>query len=413
LRPGEILDASNWEKAKGLLPPEILEHYRKGEYANPIVEWPVFHWPEDFRAASEHNLGRFAIGPQGEVVERRTGKQPPYILGFPFPEVDPNDPEAGAKIVWNYFYLSWYWGSLRAESQVNWVGAKALERRTDQDVSFFYYDGLPECDRVPNQQNFLMQQLIVVRTPADLNGTAALTWRYREPNKRDSAWTFVPALRRVRAISPANRSDGFLGSDMSQDDGPFFDGKPEDFRWKLVGEVDQLRLVDPLNLKGRSRHIWHPGGGWLAEWPAGLRMLGWEDPNWKGVAWAPISGALARRRFWVVEGIPRDQYYLFGRLELYIDKESYKGAWNRKFSWQGELLSTMQVMSYDPHKYTRPDGTPDWVQGSNMAFNCVENVKAHRATTAGQKSSAQSVFHVRARYEPGFFDVATLARFGK
>ncbi|NJR44255.1 hypothetical protein HC761_02160 [bacterium] len=36
----------------------------------------------------------------------------------------------------------------------------------------------------------------------------------------------MPALRRVRAVSPANRSDGFLGSDMSQDDGPFFDGKP-------------------------------------------------------------------------------------------------------------------------------------------------------------------------------------------
>jgi len=31
------------------------------------------------------------------------------------------------------------------------------------------------------------------------------------------------ALRRVRAVSPANRSDGFLGSDMSQDDGAFFE----------------------------------------------------------------------------------------------------------------------------------------------------------------------------------------------
>ncbi len=54
---------------------------------------------------------------------------------------------------------------------------------------------------------------------------------------------FVPALRRVRQVSPANRSDGFLGSDMSQDDGPFFDGKPEDFEWKLVGDRQGLRLV--------------------------------------------------------------------------------------------------------------------------------------------------------------------------
>ena len=84
-------------------------------------------------------------------------------------------------------------------------------------------------------------------SPADLNGTAALTWRYRDSEKRDSSWAYVPALRRVRAVSPANRSDGFLGSDMSQDDGQFFDGKPEDFTWTLKGDSDQLRFVDPLS----------------------------------------------------------------------------------------------------------------------------------------------------------------------
>ena len=35
--------------------------------------------------------------------------------------------------------------------------------------------------------------------PADLQGTASLTWRYRDPGKRDSQWAYVPALRRVRA----------------------------------------------------------------------------------------------------------------------------------------------------------------------------------------------------------------------
>ena len=38
------------------------------------------------------------------------------------------------------------------------------------------------------------------------------------------------------SVSPANRSDGFLGSDMSQDDGPFFDGKPEDFYRRSRGQ---------------------------------------------------------------------------------------------------------------------------------------------------------------------------------
>ena len=81
-----------------------------------------------------------------------------------------------------------------------------------------------------------MPQISAVTGPADLQGTVALTHRFRDPGKRDQVWTYVPALRRVRAVSPSNRSDGFLGSDMSQDDGSYFDGKPEDFEWKLVGE---------------------------------------------------------------------------------------------------------------------------------------------------------------------------------
>jgi len=32
-----------------------------------------------------------------------TGKQPHYILGFPFPIIDPADPKAGTKVVWSFF----------------------------------------------------------------------------------------------------------------------------------------------------------------------------------------------------------------------------------------------------------------------------------------------------------------------
>lgn len=413
-KPGEVLNQTNWQKAEGLLPPEILKHYQLGEYVNPIVDWPteVFNWPPDFVEASKRNEGRFGIDERGAVIDKATGKQPPFILGHPFPTIEASDPQAGVKILWNHLYRTWYFGNLHAESQVNWVATRALERRTDQDVNFFYYDGVPDSERPPNAQNFLQQQLILVEAPADLNGTAALTWRYRDPSKRDSVWTYVPALRRVRAVSPANRSDGFLGSDMAQDDGPFFDGKPEDFTWALKGETDQLRFVDPLNLKGQHDHNWLPTGGWRVNWPD-IKMLGYMDPEWKGVGWAPLSGALAKRRFYIVEGVPKDKYYLFGKLQLYIDKTTYQGAWNRKFSWQGELLNSFQVMAFLPEPSKRPDGKVDYNQGSNMAFQCVENIKRNQATVAGIKSSPKSGFDLRVPYDAAFFDVNALARFGK
>jgi hypothetical protein len=414
LAAGTMLGPDTWRQAEGLLPPEILKHYEKGEYQNRIYEWPAadFNWPEDFKAATDANGGRYEVGEHGEVIEVTSGKQPQFVIGFPFPAVDAADPKAGAKILWNHLYRTWYFGNLRAESQLNMMSATKLSRRLDVDVSFMYYDGVTEEERAENPQNFLYQNLVLVTSPADVNGTAALTWRYRDPTKRDSAWTYVPALRRVRAVSPANRSDGFLGSDQAQDDGPFFDGKPEDFTWKLVREVDQLRFVDPLNLEGKSGNVWLEGGGWRANWPD-QNFLGYMDPDWKGIAWAPTTAGLAKRRFYVIEGVPNDRYYLFGKLEFYIDAVTFQGAWSRKFSWKGELLNSFQVMGWNPHTLTRPDGKKDWVQGSNQAYQTVEAIKLNRATIAGIKSSPKSGFDGRITFDPKHFDFGSLSRSGK
>jgi len=416
LKPGDTLDKSSWQSAESLLPPEILKHYREGEYENPIAEWPTdkYTWPPDVLAGTKANEGKFDVDKEGAIIDKATGKQPPFIIGHPFPTIQESDPQAAVKVLWNFFYRTWYFGNLLAESQVNWVGARALERRSDQNVRFMYYDGVPDDERpAANPDNFLSQALVVTQAPADLNGTGALNYRYRDPGKRDSSWAYVPALRRVRAISPANRSDGFLGSDMSQDDGPFFDGKPEDFVWKLNGKVDQLRLADSMNLKGEAKAKWVPGKGWDPIWPD-KPFIGYMDPDWKGAGWAPRGLAvLVKRPFWVIEGTPKDKYYLYGKIQLFIDSVTYQGSWNRKFSWKDELLNTLQVMAWNPVAFTRPDGKVDYNQGGNMAFQCAENIKMNRATVAGIKSSPTAGLYGRVKFEPGIFDVDALARHGK
>ena len=51
-----VLGKDNWELAKDLLPPEILRHYKDGEYVNKIVDWPlgIYLWDPPFKAASEN-----------------------------------------------------------------------------------------------------------------------------------------------------------------------------------------------------------------------------------------------------------------------------------------------------------------------------------------------------------------------
>ncbi len=417
IKPGETLDSTTWQKAEGLLPPEILRHYKENEYVNKVVDWPAsqYNWPPDLKASTEANADKFTTSPTGTIIDKATGKQPPYVMGHPFPTIDPQDPEAAVKILWNHFYRTWYFGNIHAQSQLNWMNPAGLERRADVDVRFAYYDGIPRDELPPsNPDNFLYRNLSLVVGPADLNGTAALTWRYRDADKRDSTWAYVPALRRVRATSPANRSDGFLGSDVSQDDGPFFDGKVEDFQWKLVGESDQLRITEETNLKGEAKTRWVADKAcWDTDWPD-IPYIGYMDPKWKGVAWAPTGAAsLSKRRFWVIEGTPRDKYYLYGKIQLYIDKITFQGAWARKFGWKDELLAIHQVMGWNPLPFTRPDGKVDYNQGGNQAYQLVENTKLNRATIAGIKSSPKSGFYSRIKFDSGVFDVDALARMGK
>lgn len=81
---------------------------------------------------------------------------------------------------------TWYFGNLGAESQLNMVSPTTPERRLDVVVDFEYLDGVPEAERPVNKGNFLVKFLNLVVFPADVNGTANVTWRYRDPGKRDS-----------------------------------------------------------------------------------------------------------------------------------------------------------------------------------------------------------------------------------
>ncbi|MBI4514322.1 MAG: DUF1329 domain-containing protein [Deltaproteobacteria bacterium] len=413
LQPGMVLDEKTWQLAADLLPPEILDHYKRGEYRNPVAEWPdgAVNLGPDYASATAANAGRFEVSPAGGIIEKGSGQRPAAIYGFPFPEIAPNDPQAGIKVLWNYYYGYWSNGSRRNVTDVLWLGRSRLDRTAMIDVCFAQYDGQPPDDRPKSNPNEVLQQFLAATLrPADLQGTTSLTWRYRAADKRDSNWAYVPALRRVRQVSPANRSDGFLGSDMSQDDGPFFDGKPEDFVWTLVGERQTLRLADPYSLKGEFTYQPLPGGGWRVPFKA-LPMVGVQQADWSGLAWAPLNFVLVQRPMWVIEGVPRDQYYLFGKIQLYIDKENFRGAWSRKFNWAGELVTTYQVGAY-------VNGSPDgkhYIWGHALYYQVAENFKQGRATYAGapppQMHDAANDFFVS--YDSEFFSYQSLVRFGK
>lgn len=414
LKVGDTLDQGNADLAKDLLPPEILKHYKNGDYHNKIIAYPTgnAHWEKSFLEATEQNATRLDADERGTIIDRTTGKQPDYYYGIPFPKIDPKDPKAAVKIVWNQFLAYWYGGNTYNKTLVVMLNPKGIDRELIADGWFHFYDGQTPKYRQANPLNLQSQFLGVTVTPADLQGTASLSWRYRDADKRDSVWAFVPALRRVRAVSPANRSDGYLGSDISGDDGFFFDGKPEDFEWKLVGRRDGLRIVDPGAVSGPLKVEPAPGGGWMALTNLNPPTAGYKSPGWSGVTWAPSDAALAKRLFWVVEGVPRDKYYLYGRLELWIDAETWDGAWNRKFTWQGEQIHTYQLTSR-VNQEAGPSDNPEWMFVGTMSWACAENFKLNRATLGGMRADPTAPAYRRLPLEANLFDSMALTRFGK
>jgi hypothetical protein len=411
LKAGVVLGQDNWQAAQDLLPPQILKHYENGEYKNVIVDYPVgsSKWEASWKEATEKNASQLDVDDVGTIVYKGSGKPPEYLYGIPFPHIDPNDPKAPVKIVWNQFLAYWSGGSSYNQTRVTMLQPKGLDREIHADGYFNFWDGQLEKYRRPNPNNLQSQFLGVSTYPTDLMGTASLSWRYRDANKRDSVWAFVPALRRVRAVSPANRSDGYLGSDISGDDGFFFDGKPEDFEWKLIGQRDALRIVDPNNVKGNVPVPPAPGGGFEALTYDNPPMVGIQDPNWTGLSWAPISAGLAKRPVWIVEGTPKDRYYLYGKLQLWIDAETWDGAWNIKYSWQGDVVHSYQTMA----RVNSPAGDGEMIFASTQVWACAENFKMNRATLGGMRASPKAPFVRRRMIDPNIFDSQALARYGK
>jgi len=413
LPDGLVLGPETWEQARGLLPAGILERYQRGEYRNPVLDLTApglmrLELPPDLRAATERNRGRFQLDPAGSIVAVATGAPVPFIEGLPFPDVAPTDPAAGTKIVWNYFYAQWYRGNSRFLSHLVMLGRGGVERQLVSDARMRLLDGAPEARGQANPNALTQQTLAIVVAPADLAGTVSLAWRYRD-TAPDSVWTYVPGLRRTRQINPLNRSDGFLGSDISLDDGPFFDAKPETFTFRLVGRRDELVLVDPFSLRGEAEVVPAPGGGWRSVWKD-APAIGADDPAWTGVPWAPVSAALAIRPMWVVEGRPRDPNYLYGRLELHFDAETYGGAWVLKYDRANALIGTYQISQGAFYEMT--DGT--WIPTGGIAVQISENRLYDRATVVRfPPRNPNHPADYRVPFDPDLFTPDALVRLGK
>jgi hypothetical protein len=351
LAVGTVIDKTNAEQAQGLIPDPVLNWVKKGEGSMTVGE--LSYNPDEFlpppaKASMESNKGKYDVDAEGGIVDVKTGKLPEFIDGMPFPEIDPQDPHAGEKIMYNKHYYSYAVGPIQVPFQVSWVGRKTgFEREIIMDYWTYLLDGYPPTREESNPENVEMHSLIIALAPYDIKGTNILLWRYRN-DKLDSTFAYVPAIRRVRRMSPANRSDSFLGSDFCVDDAWGYGGKIQTFNWKLIEKKDQLV---PFLAGPPIKLIKNDVGEWVSQSGDRTITYGYKTEGWQGAPWWPTSGiTYINRPTYILECSAKDKYYNYGPQQLWVDASlwtpTYKVISDRsgaywKVEWQA--LNALQT----------------------------------------------------------------------
>jgi len=333
VKPGDTLAQENWQAAKGLMPEPILRRFADGSYRAKVITLPgTLQWGSKFTAATEANAGKFSLDADGALIDNATQAYPPFLYGYPFPQIDAKDPHAASKIIYNFSYTLMQPDDADRFSNLHWVTPSALTRYVEFQGQILFY-GSRFSGPVANPYKTLRRLLIAGVAPYEVVGVVTMEWAYLDPKQWNSLWTFVPALKRIRVLNAANGSDGLFGSDLAHDDPYLFSGKVPYFTWKLVGAQDALVPYTLPNPKGLRR----APQGYELENPQDLLLMGWDTPGWAGKAWWPTNYNLVSRPVWVIEATAKDPQYAYSRQVLWIDRELYTGYYKEAYNKDGQL----------------------------------------------------------------------------
>jgi hypothetical protein len=360
LRDGEVISFDQVDRLRPFLPPELWPHrdfvFYEGmrmEIGPPFADYSP---PETFQRATRENEGKARIGPE-ESLEG-------YVAGEPFPMADidcARDPQAGAKIAWNFDYR-WqgagpsshgrysYWdrGEELPLYYEGWGRTVMLSHRpepqyADKDGDFFRGEKRKLAFRVG------------VDAPFDAKGIALINYRYKSADgptasaKNDDTWVYVPTLRRVRRISSYQRTDAVSGTDFTFDDLSGFAGIVPQYTWTCLGEQDVLATVNS-KVKAYPYTRDHSFG------PYGLSFA---DDRWE------------LRHTFKIRFEPRNADHPYGHKVMYVDRNTaeilYSFAYDRKDElWK--IIYHNKIWSGDAgDRYRGWDGVPEPRDSINVA----------------------------------------------
>ena len=326
---GEKIDTSNWQKVQGVVPDVVLDYVKKGWMTLKIGK--LNYEPGDawfIQEGEKRNKGKYDLTAKGEILDKATGAlDPRNFIGVPFPvsEMNPSDPKMGEKFVNNIFWMVMSYGSNRQTACLHFVGNQ-YERKICGPQKAMKFVSTPynmENQKYESQFGPDILECFIMRLtePYELNGLATMSWQYAKQS--DRVFAYIPALRRVRTMTAAARSDSMFGTDYSLDDaGCGWWAKPRAFNIKYLRTQETLSQYANPDVIRYTENPDHSLS--LQKTPFVTGKFGYETPGWTGKPWAVTNSLWVKRKAYVFEIFSKDPYYNYGRMELWVDAKSVR-----------------------------------------------------------------------------------------
>jgi hypothetical protein len=319
VKPGDFITPDNAAQAKDLLSPGTYWKVLHGMTLK-IVPTERIDWPPPYQEATEKYSPQVKLSPDHRSLAG-------YVAGQPFPIIDPNDPDAGVKVMWNNSFRPMYTDDLDARffgCEASYEGRNKPHRVVEYEEIGHYrvynFVGRTEVNPLPVDPDFksnglyFMSAIYPFLAPTEQRGKGLIRYRYADPNKGDNTWIWKPGDRRLRRLSEDVLSGAEGVEQFYPDDYEGFAAKNENYDWKFLGERTMLGAID------------------IAQVPAPM------CPTDGGGSVCPAEWQL--RRMFVVEGIPRRSRVpeeLYSRHVVYVDAEAWVVFAHDAYDRKGEL----------------------------------------------------------------------------
>ena len=396
-----LITQRNEKNFENIMLAPLAAWLKDGKFAMRAARSLDFNWTDDpaWEEQSKKNVSRYDFNPDFSLAYKSSETQ---SRGLPFGEAEDlgqeSDPVRKAyKILWNIAYQEGVAGDLLYQTEIAWIGSQSVLRSAGGS----YYRKLffaPPLEKKPTvekkeetkknevkkedvappseakigfggPEDLLSQDALRLLTPPSVAGFTQFGSRYRGPQE-DVLWLYSPVLKLIRPLLPSNRSDGMLGGSLTYDDIFVWSNKITSVRARVL---DQKVLLVPfpalsfykLDVVTQSQQpgaelsdsglppakpaegkpettllvkgYQHRGDGTdsMVLWNYQSRQLPQLAP------WVPTTVTFVPRRVWIIELLPTDPYYGFGKEILIVDQELMLPVYKLVYDRIGEYRKTV------------------------------------------------------------------------